>query len=593
MVNANPGPGSLCPPSQFATKKITEGSIVKIKDYKWTLLFAAVAAHAAQAQTAQAPRPAVAGNPLDALPQVNAPQKPPTVTVDVQQQPPQLQALLAMHVTPTKFQVEGVTAIPFDEVTKRFLPLVGHDVTVADLIEQANGVTALYKERGYALSFAYVPAQIFKDGVVRITVVEGYVSDIRIKGKAGTAEKRIRAIAERIKADRPLRQATFERYINVLGLTPGVKIAATVPPPQTTDGATTLELDVERKPYNIATGIDLNHPGVQGIVSATENGMLGQGETIGVSALLPKGRNDQTYYAVNGALPIGTDGVIAKIDASHYYGHPVDNPGLPSYVERTVVNDKVGASVSYPFLLSNSRSVIGTAGVYASHDEDRLKNTINGAQVGTRSQVRVTTLQLDYTGVDTGTVRRASVNVAKALDVLGASKSADTNIPGVATTNPISLNFVRTGATVSQTNEWPYKIGTSIAATGQYSPNSLPTSEQIAFGSQRFALGYQPGEVSGDSGWAASAEVNRPFALGLAYLKSITPYISVDTARVYLHAGTAKPARLASVGVGFRISDAKYYSLDLSLAKPVGDAPVEGNGSRSPRVNATFSYQFN
>jgi hemolysin activation/secretion protein len=45
--------------------------------------------------------------------------------------------------------------------------------------------------------------------------------------------------------------------------------------------------------------------------------------------------------------------------------------------------------------------------------------------------------------------------------------------------------------------------------------------------------------------------------------------------------------------VGFRISDAKYYSLDLSLAKPVGDAPVEGNGSRSPRVTATFSYQFN
>jgi hypothetical protein len=44
--------------------------------------------------------------------------------------------------------------------------------------------------------------------------------------------------------------------------------------------------------------------------------------------------------------------------------------------------------------------------------------------------------------------------------------------------------------------------------------------------------------------------------------------------------------------VGFRISDAKYYSLDLSVAKAVGDAPVE-SPSRSPRVNATFSYQFN
>ncbi|OTP72499.1 ShlB/FhaC/HecB family hemolysin secretion/activation protein [Caballeronia sordidicola] len=567
---------------------------MKIKEWKWTLLAAAVAAHAAQAQTSgQVARPSVAGNPLDALPQVNAPQKPPSVTVDVQTQTPHIQELLARHLTPQKIQIEGAKTIPFDEIAQCFTPLVGKDVTIGELMETANGVTALYKERGYALSFAFVPAQTFEGGVVHITVVEGYVADVKIKGDPGTTEKRIRAIADRIRADRPLKQDTFERYVNVLGLTPGVKIAATVAPPQTTDGATSLELDVDRKPFNFATGIDMNHPGLQGIVSATENGLLGQGETIGASALLPKGRNDQTYFAVNGALPIGTDGFTAKVDASHYYGHPVDNPGLPSFVERTVVNDKVGLSASYPFILSNSRSLVGTAGAYASHDEDRFKNTITGALLGQRSQVRVTTLQLDYTGVDTGTVRRASINVAKAFDVLGASKTAETNIPGVVTTNPISLTFVRTGATISQTNEWPYKIGTSIAATGQYSPDSLPTSEQIAFGGQRFALGYQPGEVSGDSGWAASAEVNRPFAIGLAFMKSVTPYVSVDTAHVYLHGGTAKPSRLASVGVGFRVSDAKYYSLDLSLAKPVGDAPVEGNGSRSPRVNATFSYQFN
>lgn len=102
---------------------------------------------------------------------------------------------------------------------------------------------------------------------------------------------------------------------------------ATVAPPQTTHGATTLEMDVERKPVNVATGIDMNHPGVQGIVTATENGLLRQGETLGVSTLLPNSRDDQTYLDVNGALPIGTDGFTVKTDASHYYGHPGDNPG--------------------------------------------------------------------------------------------------------------------------------------------------------------------------------------------------------------------------------------------------------------------------
>ncbi len=213
------------------------------------------------------------------------------------------------------------------------------------------------------------------------------------------------------------------------------------------------------------------------------------------------------------------------------------------------------------------------------------------ASLGMRSQVRVLQMQIDHTNVAPGQVRKLSLNVTKAFDILGASKSADVSTPGATATNPVSLTFVRTGATVTQTNEWPLKIGTSLSLTGQYSPDSLPTSEQISFGAQRYALGYQPGETSGDSGWAMSVEINRAFAPGFTYLKTITPYIAYDMARVYLHSGTPAPNRLASVGVGVRLSDGRFYNLDLSIAKPVGDAPIE-SASRSPRVNAAFSYQL-
>ncbi|MFM0740505.1 POTRA domain-containing protein [Paraburkholderia xenovorans] len=562
---------------------------------KWTLVLAAIAASSLQIDARAQARPggaAVGGNPMDSLPQIKAPDKGPNVTVQVESQAPQLQELLARHLTPSRVQVEGVKSIPFDEVAQRFTPLVGKDITIGDLIQVANGVTKLYQDRGYALSFAFVPAQTFEDGVVRVTVVEGYVSAVKVTGKAGAVEDKIRAIADHIVADRPLRRATFERYINVLGLLPGVKVAANVPPPQNTDGATTLELNVDRKPFDVSTGIDFNHPGVQGLLTATENGLTALGEQLSVSALLPKGRDNVTYLAAHGAVPIGSNGLIAKIDASHYRGNPTDNPGLPSSVQRTVINDKIGGSLSYPILLSNERSLLGTASVYASHDEDRYNATTTGAQIGLHSQVRVLQLQADYTSVQTGQVRRASFNVAKAFDILGASKGGDSNVPGFVQTNPASINFVRTGASFSQTNEWPLKIGTSVSMTGQYSAVSLPTSEQISFGAQRFALGYQPGEASGDSGWGATFEVNRAFTPGFTYLRTFTPYVSFDMARVYLHAGTPSPSKLSSIAFGFRISDAKYYSIDLSVAKPVGDAPVE-SASRSPRVNATFSYQLN
>jgi hemolysin activation/secretion protein len=562
---------------------------------KWTLLLAAIAASAlpVQAQAQSRPAgPAVGGNPLDSLPQIKAPDKGPNVTLQVTPQAPQLQELLARHLTPSKIQVEGVKSIPFDEVAQRFTPLVGKDTTIGDLIQVANGVTKLYQDRGYALSFAFIPAQTFEGGVVRVTVVEGYVSVVKVTGKAGAVEDKIRAIADHIVADRPLRRATFERYINLLGQLPGVKVAANAAPPQNTDGATTLELNVERKPFDVSTGINFNQPGVQGLLTATENGLTSLGEQLSVSALLPKGRDNVTYLAAHAMVPIGSDGLTGKIDASHYRGNPVDNPGLPSNIERTVINDKLSGSLSYPILLNNQQSLLGTATVYASHDEDRYHNQDTGAQLGFRSQVRVMQLQADYTSADPGQVRRASINVAKAFDILGASKSGDSNVPGTIVTNPASITFVRTGATFSQTNEWPLKIGTAVSLTGQYSAVSLPTSEQISFGAQRFAQGYQPGEASGDSGWGAMLEINRAFAPGFTYLRTLTPYISFDLARVYLHAGTPSPSKLSSIAFGFRISDAKYYSLDLSVAKPIGDAPVE-SASRSPRINATFSYQLN
>lgn len=553
----------------------------------WLAIAAASAASSAFGQA----RPAASGNPLDALPQIRTPSREPHISVQIQPSTQHLEQLLATHLTPSKVQIDGVKAIPFADVARHFSALVGKDITIGALVEAANAVTRLYQTRGYALSFAFIPAQTFENGVVHVTVVEGYVASVEIKGNPGGTEHKIRAIAAHIRNERPLRRATFERYVNALGLLPGVKIAASVQPPQTTDGATTLALNVERKPFNVATGIDFHHPGIQGLVTVTENGLASLGEELSASTLVPKGRDNQSFYALQGALPIGDEGFVAKLNGSHYRGNPVDNPGLPSYIRRTVVSEKLGLAAAYPVYLSNSRSLMGTVSAYASHDENSYLNTLTGATLSLRSQVRVVQAQLDYADTRQGQTRRASLNVAKAFDVLGASKAADTNLPGVTETNPVSLTFVRTAASFSQTNEWPFKIGTTVALTGQYSPDSLPTSEQIAFGAQRFALGYEPGEAAGDSGFGASFEVNRAIAVTSRYLQTLTPYVSFDMARVYLHTGPAAPSKLASFALGFRISDNKHYNLDLSIAKAVGDAPIE-SPSRSPRLNATFSYQL-
>ena len=173
-----------------------------------------------------------------------------------------------------------------------------------------------------------------------------------------------------------------------------------------------------------------------------------------VTALLPKGRDNATYLAAHAAAPVGSNGLIANLDALHYRGNPLDNPGLPSCIQHTVTRYRIGGSLAYPILLNDTQSVLGTASIYASHHEDRHHNEQTISQISLRSQVRVMQLQAGFTGVQTSQVRSAGIRVSKVFDTLSASKSGNSNVPGAIVTNPASINFVKSRASFSQINEW-------------------------------------------------------------------------------------------------------------------------------------------
>jgi hemolysin activation/secretion protein len=131
----------------------------------------------------------------------------------------------------------------------------------------------------------------------------------------------------------------------------------------------------------------------------------------------------------------------------------------------------------------------------------------------------------------------------------------------------------------------------AISGAAQYSGAVLPSSEQISFGGRFFGLAYPAGEVAGDRGWGLSLELNRLFTASMTYLKTVQPYVLYDTAKVYSNAGTLIHDQLGSIALGVRFSDRKHYTLDLALAKPVGDMPTN-SGARSLRFNAAWTYQF-
>ncbi len=551
-----------------------------------TWFFAALALALPLSASAQ-----IRGNPLDALPKVDdLPSAPAEINIAPPAADPAMLKLLSSHLVPSRFQISGVTALPFDQVAAQFAALAKRDTTVAELLAAADKVTQMYRERGYPLSFAFIPAQSFDQNIVQVTVVEGYVKTVKVDGNPGHGTARLATIAGQLQKDRPLRQATFERVAGILSSQPGMQVVVNITPPTATDGGADMVLSVRRKPVTVGVGLDYRQRGMRGLITASANGLTPLGEQISVSTLQPSGAVNEKFYAVNYLQPISSDGLLAKFSASDYRSEP-QNQILPSLQFESRYKTKatrVGAAISYPLMLDNTHNLTLTGAVYAAENDETYTRSVRVTpmQVSLRSQLRVFSGDLAWTAVTPGfnllpQVRQAGFGLYKGLDALGASRE----------NSRVDLDFNKATLHFSQSNQLSADVGVAFATSVQYSGNILPSSEKIGFGGRLFGLGYPAGDIAGDKGWGISAEINRQFPVSTAYLKSVQPYVIVDRARAYSNDVVLVHDTLGSVALGTRFSDGKYYTLDLSLAKPLADLPANAS-SRSLRFNLMYSYQL-
>lgn len=553
---------------------------------KWSMIgVSAVLCHIGMPAYADARSPGQ-GNPLDSLPQVK-PQTPKPVVIDIQKPSADaaMQRLLSARIRPSRFQIAGVQSIPFEQVAAEFASITNREITIAELLQAANNVTKLYQEKGYPLSFAFVPNQSFKDNVVVVNIVEGYVSTVKIEGNPGASEERLRIIAEQLSQDRPLNKANFERITGVLGLQPGMRIKATVKPPVTTDGAAEMVLDVQRTPISASFGLDTASSSPRAIFSASANGLSPLGEQITVSTLAPRGSAKEEYYAVNYVQPIRHQGMLLQVNLSRYSAEPENRNLVERQFEARHQTETERASISlkYPLTLTATRSLTLSGGVYAVRNSARYTRSVPAPVpvVELSSDIRAVSLELNSIAAKENTRTQWMLGLYQGIDGAGAKQL----------NSDIDLDFLRVRGNFLQSHLFSNSYGVAFSGSGQYSNNAMPISEQISFGGRQFGLAYPVGEIAGDKGWGIALELNRAFAMDGKYIKQVQPYILTDAARTYLNNFDIPDGDIASAGLGIRLTDKQHYSLDLSVAQPIGNIPVNAS-KRSPRLNLSYAYQF-
>ena len=481
-------------------------------------------------------------------------------------------------------QIEGGTIYPLTELAENYKPLIGRETSLADLIEATRNITRRYQQDGYLLSYAFLPQQKFDDGVARVVLVEGYVRDVQVEGDVGRVRGLLDKFITKIQAERPLTRKTFERYTTLMTRIPGVTIQAQVPPPGTTDGATTLIAQASRKPFTstLSTTED-NRNGTQALLGVSSNSQTSMGEQLTLSGLFPPGDDDEHYYRADYSQFLGSEGTQLALSASRYRADPGTNLRLDNGLELKPhrENDRYSIGFTVPLIAASNELLTAGSRLYAVNDKTRYNVVGYPLSVEERTDIRALAFEGDWRKADAKQLRILSAGLYQGLDSMGAKTN----------NSAIDLDFFRARLSGVQSDKFFDNWQGVLSAALYWSDDSVPDSERAVFGGQNFGRGYPDDQASGDKGWGVAYEVNYSYNREGSWVRILQPYVVLDRSRSWFNQLPVQANSLSSAALGLRFGDAEYYNIALEAAKAMSDEALD-TFNRRTRYSISFSYQL-
>ena len=365
---------------------------------------------------------------------------------------------------------------------------------------------------------------------------------------------------------------------------PGVTIQAQVPPPGTTDGATTLVAQASRKPFTstLSTTED-NRNGTQALLGVSSNSQTSMGEQLSLSGLFPPGDDHEHYYRLDYNQFINDEGAQLNLSASRYRADPGTNVQLSNGLELKPhrENDRYSLGFTLPLIAASDELLTAGSRLYAVNDKTRYKVIGYPLSVEERTDIRALAFESDWRKVDARQLRILSGGVYQGFDSMGAHTN----------NNAIDLDFFRVRLSGVQSDKFFDNWQGVLSAALYWSRDTLPDSERAVFGGQNFGRGYPDDQASGDKGWGVAYEINYSFNRDGNWVRILQPYFVLDRSRSWFNELPVQANNLSSAAVGLRFGDAKYYNIALEAAKAMSDEALD-TFNRRPRYSISFSYQL-
>lgn len=501
--------------------------------------------------------------------------------------PPHPSELEKIKFTMSWVAVEESTVYINSDFAPLFKEFVNQEISLVEVYQIAEAITAKYRNDGYILSRAIVPPQRIQAGIVLIQVIEGFIDKVTIEGDVKGSLELLYTYRDKIIYSRPLRAKDLERYLLLIGDLPGVTVKSVLSPSDQNFGASHLTLFIEHKIMDGHIGMDnrgsrFNGP-YQGSVGVNLNSVLGRYERTGVRVINTTDTQEMLFISTFYEQPLGTEGTkvilsgnIGKIEPGHTLEEfDVDGESF-----------MISLAVTHPFIRSRGKNLSANAGFTSRNS----RTDILGSK-DSEDRVRVLNFGVSYDFVD----RFRGVNLLgfglnQGIDIFNATESGSSGL----TREGGKSDFTKVTANVMRLQQLIPQWMLLVSAEGQYAFDELLASEEFGIGGSRYGRAYDSFEIVGDHGIASKAELQYARKVGRKYLKGIQPYLFFDYGSVWekkIAGGGNKQEALTSTGAGIRYNLTERASGYVEASKPLSRR-VSAEGDKDVRIFFSLALRF-
>lgn len=498
----------------------------------------------------------------------------------------------------------GLEAIDASLVRPAYADLIGRQHKVSVVCDVRDRAADLLRDAGYIVA-VQVPEQSIADGRLRLDVTLAKLTEVRVRGDAGNAEKLIASYLERL-TERPVfNRNEAERYLLLASDLPGYSARLALRPAGRAPGEVVGEVTVTRQPFVFDANVQ-NYGSKEigrfgGQVRASFYGLTGMGDVTSLSFFSTSDFREQKTVQATHDFRIGGEGLTVFSSLGYTWARP-DIDGRDTIRARTLIGT---LGLSYPFIRQQGSTLRGSAGLdFVNQVVRQSGDAIN------RDRLRILfarlnwdTASLDfskpgYSVIEPRWRAGAALEFRHGLGIFGATNQCGNSC---IVTGGIPLSVEGADPTTGVVRASFYgevrpapKITIAANVRGQYASKTLAAFEQFAAGNYTVGRGYDPGTLLGDRGIGAQVELRFGSLIPTSAKKmAAEPFLFFDIAKVANDDGDFLPRgqrSLTSIGGGLRAT-LFGFGLETTLAVPLERTGFR-DGKPDPRLLFSISRRL-